>query len=553
MMRGHHTGNHNKAGNRHNKMAAQLHVPRETVHGVPGSQKACNIAAIAFLICAGALCVAPVLWIVGGVFLDGGSLSFEPVRMAFAHGGRALLLLRNSLGVAGVALGVSALLGVPLGFFTFRTDLPGRKIILVSLLLAACLPLHVVTGAWIAVFGLSSRLSSVIGAGWVMGIAYVPFFAAVTGVCFVAVDPILEEQALLDAGRWRVFARVTVPLGAWGVAMAGVFVLVFALSLITVTDILMVRTFAEEVLTQWSLGAGPKRAAAVSLPAIGLLLVILAGSACVLRRYSGASVWGAGAVPMRFRLGRAKAPIAVLVWLLFFAFLIAPLLFLMTRVGGARPLVSAYRTAAPELWTSVWLGGISATLCATIALPAAWALDQCRRGRYIIAVGVVLLLATPAPLVGAGIVAIFNRGGLLGHIYDSPLVVIFAYVVRVVPFAVLVTLPSVRRIPSEIEDAAVVDGCNWLRRMTHVVFPMSWRGVLLAWLVSFVLSLAETGASFLVMPPGRTTLPIRSLSLLHYGLYSEQAGICLVLLGIVLLPAALLAMLLWRMLSERFC
>ena len=73
------------------------------------------------------LCVLPALVMLLGTLLKNGAPSLEHLRHAFGSPGRLLVLLGNSLAVAGATVGVALGLGAPLGFLCFRTDLPGRR------------------------------------------------------------------------------------------------------------------------------------------------------------------------------------------------------------------------------------------------------------------------------------------------------------------------------------------------------------------------------------------------------------------------------------------
>ncbi len=94
-----------------------------------------------------------------------------------------------------------------------------------------------------------------------------------------AVEPELEESALLDAPPWRVLVRVTLRRAIGAIAAAALAVAVLTAGDMTVTDLLQVRTYAEEAFLQYTLGRGPGEAAFVTLPPLLLLgiLILLAG------------------------------------------------------------------------------------------------------------------------------------------------------------------------------------------------------------------------------------------------------------------------------------
>lgn len=514
---------------------------------------AANRAIIGMLGLGGILCILPALFMIAGVFVHHGHFSAQDIRAAFPDGQRFLTLLTNSLVVTAVSLLVSVLAGVPLGFLAFRTDLPWRQGMIACTVVAACVPLYIVVASWMAVLGQHFWLYSAPKAGWIMGMAYVPLVAALSGVAFSTMERTLEEQALLDADRGTVFLRVTIPHSAWAIACVGLAVIVLSMSLITVTDILMVRTFAEETLTQFQLSEKPWRAAATSLPAIAIVTALIGATALVLKHRDAWTLCSDGARPMVFPLGAARTPAALAVLLFATACAFLPVGFLVCAVHSPRDLIATYHVAASELWGSIHLSSLAATVCLCLAAPAAWTLSRMRRARWAIAAAIVLLVATPAPVVGIGIAYLLTHLPHLGGLYNSQAVLILAYVPRVVPFTVLALFPAIHQTPIDIEECAALDGCSWLRTMLCVVIPACWRGMLAAWLLSFVLCLSEIGASFIVVPPGRTTLTIRFFTLIHYGLYPDAAGICLILLGIVILPMILMAMLIWGTLRNRFC
>lgn len=485
----------------------------------------------------GLACVLPALLMLGGVFWADGRLSACHVVAAYADVPRLLVLLANTSVVVVGAVCVALLLGVPTGFLCFRTDLPFRRAILLGCLLAACMPLYVTATCWLALCGMSFWLYRAWGAAWISGLAYVPLAALISGVCFTLGDRELEDTAALDTNRWGVFRRVSVPMGAWGVGAAGLVVAVLSVWDITVTDILMVRTFAEEIFTQFQLGQGPWTATAISLPMIGLVVLACALIGRVFRRHGEGTLSGLFRAPERVKLGRWRYGALALVLAGATAFFLAPLGALVRAVGSPAQLAIAWRSCESELLGTLVVSPLAASLCVAPAILGAWLVAR-GGGQGRIAAGMLLLLiAMPAPVVGIGLIKLLNRPGLAGALYDSRAGLVFAQVIRALPFAALAVLPAVKRVPRELEEAVAVEGGNWLNRLMLAVLPLSGRALLVAWLVAFILSLSELGASFLVVPPGHATLSIRFFTLIHYGVYPDAAGICLILLFMVGLSA----------------
>lgn len=515
------------------------------------SSRATDTGLAALFWALGALCVAPVLAMLAGVFSHSGRLSTAHLAVAFSDPDRILILLWNSLAVTGGTVGLALCLGVPVGFLCFRTDLPLRRWIVLGCLLAACIPAYVTATCWMALLGMQFWLYRTWGAAWISGLTYTPLVALITGAGFTLVDRELEDTATLDTGFWGVFRHASLPLGAWSVGIAAVVVALLSVWDITITDILMIRTFAEEIFTQFQLTGEPWTAMAVSLP-----MLLVAG---ILSLIVGRLVWQRGKQtsegmlrrPALIALGWKRYPLLCLVFLGFAACFGLPTAALLRSLGSIDNLVTAWRTASPELLATLRLSPLAATICVALAVPAAWAALKTRVARWIVGGCLLLLLAAPAPIVGIGIIKLLNRPGPAGWIYDTEVGIVLAYVIRALPFGVLALLPAFQRIPRELEELVEIDGGGWTRKIAKAAVPTSWPALVAAWSLCLVITISEMGASFLVVPPGKATLSIRFFTLIHYGVYPDAAGICLLLLVLLGLAAVVIATVLWPILARR--
>ncbi|MBX6313434.1 MAG: ABC transporter permease subunit, partial [Isosphaeraceae bacterium] len=186
--------------------------------------------------------------------------------------------------------------------------------------------------------------------------------------------------------------------------------------------------------------------------------------------------------------------------------------------------------AAPLVKSLIWAAaGASATIL--LAWPLAWAARRPGPWRWIAAAAVALTLATPGPVAGMALVQAYHE---YPTIYDGPLIVVLADVVRTLPYTVLVLWPALRVVPQEFLDGAALDGYGPWGQIRRVVLPLSRGALGAAWGVAFVLALGELPASNLVEPPSRTLLVTKLIwSLLHTGVDSRLAGVGLVLLGVI--------------------
>ena len=156
-----------------------------------------------------------------------------------------------------------------------------------------------------------------------------------------------------------------------------------------------------------------------------------------------------------------------------------------------------------------------------------------------------LLLSLPGPLLGLGLIWLLNRPELpwLADLYDYSIFAPWlAMTLRALPLTVLVLWHALRSVPEETLEAATLDGAGWWTRLMAIALPQRRAALAVAWLVAFALTLADMAASILVVPPGVMTLSIQIFSKLHYGQEDDVAGICLALIGLFALIAALIAL-----------
>lgn len=475
------------------------------------------------------LLAGPVLTSVGHAFFEDGRPTTDHLAGVFSDASRLSGLLANTAEVMAVALLVSLGLGVPLALLISRTDLPLRRLLSGAVVVGCCMPLYVVATCWLAMVDLRLWTTSRVAVtGMLMGLAYVPIAALICAASFRKVPASLEQSALLDARPLRVIWSVTLRQGSWGIVAAASVVAVLCMSDITVTDILLVRTFTEEVFAEFQLSRSMGPPAAVALPILALAMALGLAALRLIGRFG--EVAGDGAVEERvtFGLGRWRR-VSLVAVAVAATTMIVPSAYLVRATGSVETVLRVLDGVREELSYSVMLGGLASLACGLIAWWPAWWLARRRGGSWLIYCWLILLVVTPAPLVGMGLAGLLNWPGVLGMLYDSRLVLVVAYVVRFVAFAVLAIMPGIRAVPEALEEDAAMCGATRPQTLRHVLLPLSARMTAVAVFLVFVLSLGEIGATVLVAPPGATMLTVHFFTLIHYGVYADAATICLTL------------------------
>jgi iron(III) transport system permease protein len=506
------------------------------------------------------------------------------------------------LGTLALALPV----GVAGAVLLYRTDLPGRRLFLFLVLLTLFIPLPLFASGWQAILGAGGllpapfwnpvRSTEVTGSGlswspwgqglgsaiWIHAQAALPWVILLVGQGLQWVEPELEEDALLSTSPGRVLLRVTLPRARAAIAAAAVWTALQTATEITVTDVMRVRTFAEEVYTQMvaperSVEQGESRALAVALPSCGLLALLILLAAQRWQRNLPAGLSNP-IRPVVFRLGRWRWAWSAVTAAALGLYLGLPAASLVWRAGwqpGAgwsvrllwRSLVLAAHTDGRLLAGTLLAAAAAGLLTAALAWLACWAALDSTRARRTLLVLLAVAWAWPGPVVGLGLKALLNgivswedtlvgpahetpdlKGGkdvgagagahlLKGLLWDGPSLapLIWVDLIRFFPCAVALLWPVMRLLPRDLRESARVEGASPGQELTRVVWPLTARPVLRAALAVAVLALGELSASKVVSTPGQPSFAETVFTQMHFGVTNALAARCLLLLLLVAL------------------
>jgi iron(III) transport system permease protein len=494
---------------------------------------------------------------------------------------------RNTLWLVGGTLLLALPAGVAGAVLLYRTDLPLRRLFRFLALLTLFVPLPLFATGWQAVLGSGGWLPSGLwnapradsfgpdsaawtpwgqgigSAVWVHAAAGLPWVILLAGQGLIGVERSFEEDAWTTLPAWRVVVRVSLPRAGAAIAAAALWVGLQAAGEITITDVMQVRTFAEEVYTQF---VSPEvgrpdalhRAVAVALPGVlvaVVLVLVLAGRWESRLPAAGAEM----GPPLTFPLGRWRWPLAVAVGMVGVGLAGVPLGSLVWRAGLAgtprswsagvvwEHLRLVWQSEHRLLGDSLLLAAGAGLSCVLLALPACWAAVGTRAFRAGVLVLMAAAWALPGPVIGLGlkdmIAALLDAGAPLGRVLwygPSPVPLWWVDLVRFFPCAVALLWPVVRLVPPEWRDAARVDGATPWQELRHVVWPRAVGACGRAALAVGVLSLGEVSAGKLVSTPGFPSYAEVVFTQMHYGVTNDLAARCLLLLAAVTAGAAAL-------------
>jgi multiple sugar transport system permease protein len=122
-----------------------------------------------------------------------------------------------------------------------------------------------------------------------------------------------------------------------------------------------------------------------------------------------------------------------------------------------------------------------------ISVLAAFALARMRFwGSQVLATGVFLTYLVPDTLLFIPLYQIVGGLGLLNSVWGLVLV----YPTLTVPFCTWIMIGYFASIPKELDEAALIDGANWMQMLVKIFIPVALPGIIAATIFAFTVSWA---------------------------------------------------------------
>ena len=140
------------------------------------------------------------------------------------------------------------------------------------------------------------------------------------------------------------------------------------------------------------------------------------------------------------------------------------------------------------LWNSLVIGVCVVAITLVTALPAAYSLARLTgRNGETLGIGIFLTYLVPPTLLFLPLSRVIAGLGLQNSMWSLVLV----YPTFTIPFCTWLLMGFFKAMPPEIEEAAIVDGCNIVTAFFKAVLPISLPGLLTVVIFAFTLTLQE--------------------------------------------------------------
>ncbi len=344
------------------------------------------------------LVVLPLASLVWGSVSADGRLTFDHFREAF---GRRLYLqaLWNSLVLGTWTAVLSVVIGLPMAWAVGRTNVPAKRFVHGTAIIAYITPPYLTAIAFVNLFGpnaglvnrflretlglpaLTFNVFSMSGLVLVTVIHTFPFVYLLAASALESVDASMEESAqVLGAGRWRTAAVITAPLVAPAILSGALIAFVNAIALFGSQAIIGLPGRVFTLPTQiYALFDHPPQyglASAMSLIFVAITVAALALQRRYLARRSYVTLGGKGSHPQLVDLGPARFGVFVFCAAVFVVAVLAPYATLLAvslskswglqfwqnlTLHNYRFILFEYDVTRRAIWNSLLLASAAAT------------------------------------------------------------------------------------------------------------------------------------------------------------------------------------------------
>jgi iron(III) transport system permease protein len=467
----------------------------------------------------------------------------------------------NSVTLAVAVAATAVLLAMPIAYALARTRMPARSLIGALCIVPLMVPTFISSFAFILMFGRTgwvTQLFAAVGidqpvnihspAGvWLVQVFFFfPYALLPMTAVFKAMDPALEEAShVLGARRPFAFLTTTMPLAAPGIWAGALLVLIVSLEDFGTPMILSPRAYPLMIVEAYRELVGYFNWGGAAV--IALLLVLMSALLLVVQRWLLRNSHAMTVTGKPASRDRTSSP-----WVCWG-------LFGYSLLVLALPLAAIYTTAVQSLATSwgagmlpegftlqnyryVWerstgavvnsfvLGGLALLVSVVLAAIIPYLVQ--RRGRHYLDYLGFLPLALPGTALAIALILSFNTPPL--QITGTALLLVMAYVIRRMPYALRATSASIRTISPEIEGASLVHGATRFLTLWSITLPLMLPGIIAGGIMVFLTSIREISATVLLAPEDWKPMSLVIFEGLLRGEFYTSAAISMILIVVVM-------------------
>ena len=493
--------------------------------------------------------------------------------------------LVNTIAISFLVVVIAVSLGILLAWLIVRTDMPSRRWFASTLIIPYILPSWTFALAWLSLFK-NRRIAGVQGIAELFGFQppdwlaygmfpiviclafhYFPLVFLLFGGALRSLNSQLEETArILKASRLTIMRKIVMPLML--PALMSAILLTFSRAVGTFgTPYILGSPVRFDILSTSLYGSIRTGSPGVSSVLTGVMVIlgismVLIDSYIVREAHRFVTVGGKGEKRDPIPLGKYRIPAAVFVFLVFLFTAIIPVAVLLISTLTRMPGIFTLENFTTEFWVSESIRinpGQSGLLRNDVVLKSLWNSLRIAGAAALIAgllgtfVGYIVAKFQTSPVAqylrqvsffpylvpsigfGAAYLTLFAvPRGPIPSLYGTLILVVIVMSIKYLPFASRAGISAMMQLGNEPEEAAMLVGAPWYKRLTRIVIPIQKRTLVIGLLLPFISGMKELSLIVMLATPGTEFLTTQVLRFLDYNYEQLAHGVTLIIIFIVI-------------------
>jgi len=479
--------------------------------------------------------------------------------------------LRNSFLISFAVVFFTLLIGVPMGYFVARVEMPFKKLILALGILPIITPAFVGAFSWVIllgrqgilryainkvldIFGLSlPPIYGLFGIIFTMSLTYLPFVFLLSYGAFRSSNPLLEESAMImGATHSRILRTITIPLILPSLGAAAILVFIRSIGNFGIPAVLGGNQYVLPTLIHfrvhgfWDLNG----ASAIAIISVSIVIIALAIQKKIVSAREYETISTATSEYKLHKHPLIKA-IAIIYCILILLISLAPQITILImsffeKWTGYLPVgftLDNYKIipqiASKTIKNSFFLAVTASLLTALIGTLAAYITERRRpRGGILIDFTIMTPFVLPGIVVSVALLSAFSSEPI--NISGTFLIILIAFIVRRNPYVFRSVVATLTQLDEALEESSTISGASWFYTFRRITLPLILPGIISGTILTFATLLQELATTILLYSARTVTLPIQIYNTVAEGNFGIASSLSVLLMVTVFIMVYLM-------------
>ncbi len=479
--------------------------------------------------------------------------------------------LRNSFVISFAVVFFTLIIGVPMGYFVARVDMPFKKLILALGILPIITPAFVGAFSWVILLGKQgvvryaiNKVLGIVGLSlppiyglfgiiFTMSLTYLPFVFLLSYGAFKSTNPLLEESAMImGATHGRILRTITIPLVLPSLGAAAILVFIRSIGNFGIPAVLGGQQYVLPTLIHFRVHGFWDLNGASAIAIISVIIVIIA--LLIQRKIVSAREYETiSTATSEYKLHKHPLikTIAIIYCLLVLIISLAPqftiiIMSFFEKWVGFLPTgltLENYkiipRIASKTIRNSFFLATTSTLLTALIGTLAAYITERRRpKGAVLIDFAIMTPFVLPGIVVSVALLSTFSSDPI--NISGTFLIIIISFIIRRTPYIFRSVVANLTQLNEALEESSTISGANWFYTFRKVTFPLILPSIIAGSILTFATLLQELSTTILLYSAQTVTLPIQIYNTVAEGDFGIASALSVLLMVTVFIMVFLM-------------